>query len=412
MKQKKQIYILILVLTTLVGLWGVPALVKKITYSPESYPFVYYSSIIKDLCLIDYKNKDKAVQDLKGNFYTTAEADSILPLLNYRQLMVDGRLPDSIDGNFIEPKLIRVKSVNYRYFPRDFDMPELGLGVLFEAMPKRVGLELPPDVFRMNDRIEFVDAETNAIDVKKSAQFQKAVEKEGYIFPSQWISGNPNIRKPYEEGYFCLDSNGGLFHLKLVNNRPYFKNTHLGDSINIASFAMYEATDKRFYGFLFSKEGDVHIVSYEEGKYFSTQLGIDPINIEKDQMTIMGNPLYWTVTVTSDEGRKYYGLKTETLERVGQHSIAAQGTKWDEISKWVSPFYLTFEDSNTKYIQPQFTFTGFNFLIVNLVLALLVGIFVPNTKNRKIFNSVYILITGVAGLIALMVLPNFRKKIK
>ncbi len=55
MKHKSILYFLILLFITLIGLWGVPALVKKATVSKDAYPFAYYSSILKELCFIDYK---------------------------------------------------------------------------------------------------------------------------------------------------------------------------------------------------------------------------------------------------------------------------------------------------------------------------------------------------------------------
>lgn len=57
MKLHNRIYIFILLFITLVGMWAIPALVKKATYKPDQYPFVYYSTMLKDLGIIDYKNK-------------------------------------------------------------------------------------------------------------------------------------------------------------------------------------------------------------------------------------------------------------------------------------------------------------------------------------------------------------------
>ena len=123
--------------------------------------------------------------DLQGNKYTTAQFDSLMPFLNYRQLMADGHLPDSICGTAISPPLLRAATVVFRYTPRERKTPDKGLYILFESMPKRVGLEMPDDVFRLKDGIEFIDVQTNTVNREKSDLFARALEKAGYTFPTR-----------------------------------------------------------------------------------------------------------------------------------------------------------------------------------------------------------------------------------
>lgn len=410
MKYKNSIYLSIIILVTLMGMYGIPYLCKKATYSPDDYPFVYYSSILKELCYIDFQNKETPMRDSSGNTYTTAQFDSLMPLLNFRQLMVDGRLPDSISGHEITPQILMSKSVMFRHSPSKLQTPELGLYLMYESMPKRVGMEIPKDVFRLTDKIEFIDDETNSINEEKSRIFQQALEKVGFSFPAKWTSGNMNPRKRYDEGYFTLDNNKQLFHIKMVNDRPFVRNTHIGDSIDIEAFTMYEASDKRFYGFLFDKTGNVYIIEGDEGKYKTVKMDMPPIDMDNDEFMIMGNLLYWNVSVTTLHGKNTYALDVETLKCIEKVSIERTPSKWDKISEWLFPVYLTFEHNNTDYVYPRFTMTGYKAFIVNFVLALIVGLFLPNPNKKKLFGFVYILLTGVAGLIALLILPDFTIK--
>jgi len=413
MKSKKIIYISILIFVTLIAMCGIPSLVKKATFSPDDYPFVYYSSILEELCFIDFQNKETPMRDGSGKLYTTAESDSLMPLFNFRQLMVDGRLPDSIGGHEITPQILMGKSIIYRYSPNKLQTPELGLYIMYESMPKRIGLELPDDVFRLADNIEFIDNTANTVNEEKSRVFQQSLEKVSFTFPAKWVSGNMNPRKRYDEGYFCLDSNNQLFHMKMVNGRPYTRNTHVGDSIDIEGFTMYEAADKRFYGFLFGKAGDIYIIEGDEGKYKPVKLDIPLIDIRNDEVMVMGNLLYWSVSIMSDKGKDTYALKSETLECLQHVHLDRTPGKWDKVSEWLFPVYLTLEHRNTDFIYPQLTFTGYKGFIINLVLALLIGLLVPNPGKKRIFSFVCILIAGIAGLIALLILPNFStKKIK
>ncbi|MDR3117988.1 MAG: DUF4857 domain-containing protein [Mediterranea sp.] len=407
MKYKKQIFYLILVFISILGSWLIPSLVKKATHSPDNYPFVYYSSMMKELGLVDYKNKQFPLADLRGKRYSTAQFDSLMPLLNYRQLMVDGRLPDSIDGKEITPQIVRSKAVTYRYTPELMQTPRMGLHILFETMPKRVGLEMPDDVFRMKDRIEFIDAETNRINAAKSELFQKALDKAEYRFPPQWLSGNPNPRKAYDEGYFSLDANGDLYHIKMVNGRPYVRNTNVAGEIKPAWFSMLEVSDKRFYGFLFDNKGDIYIIEGNDGKYAPLKLDIPPIDLTRDQLTIMGNLLYWTVSVTTPEGRRYYGLETETLKQVAAYSVERSQTMWDKVAKYVFPYYITFEQEHNDFLIPCVHYTAWYGFGLNALLAV-TGFFLLGNRKRSRLAAGYVLLTGVAGFIALWILPDFK----
>ena len=411
MKQTKIIYWIILSCVTAAMLWALPALVRKATYTADEYPFVHYSSVMREFGLIDYQNKEMPLADMSGRRYTPAQFDSLMPLLNFRQLISDGRLPDSLGGFALTPPLIRSTSVVFRYNPKEAAAPDPGLYILFEAMPKRVGLELPPDVFRLKNEIEFIDAKTNVVDREKSERFRAAFDKAGFAFPAQWAAGNPNPRKAYDEGYFSLDANGNLFHIKMVNGRPYVRDTRLGESIDILSFSMYESANKRFYGFLFDRAGNIYIIESDgQGGYETVRLDIDPIDTRSEQVTIMGNLLYWTVTVSGIEGRRYYALESFSLERVDEHAIARQPNGWDKASRRLFPAYLTMEHPDTARIVPRLTFTAPGAVFANFIAAVIAALAASGSGKKRIALSLYVLVTGLAGLLAAAILPGFRNK--
>ncbi len=410
MKKSNIFLIVILFLTTFAIVFALPPLVRKATISNDKYPFVYYSSQLEELCLIDYSNKQTPMEDLKGRKYTTAEFDTLLPLLNYRQLMANGMLPDSICGVSAEPRNLMINSVTMRYDPKDRDMPKSGLYAMLETMPLRVGLTQPTDMFRIDDRVEFIDAQTNSVDEVKSAKFQQEMLKRGYQFPTQWVVGDANTRKAYDEGYFCLDSNGELFHLKMVNNRPFIKNTNVADSIDIAYFAAYAPSNRRFYGYLLSKQGEIYLLeSDEQGGYRPLVLDVGAIDIENEKVLVMGNILYWTVTITSSESRRYVAIRSDDLSSVATHVISREPNMWDRVSKYLMPFTIHFESDNSGYIYPRIGFTGGGSLVVTLLLALLsLLLFRRESVKVRALSFLFVIASGVAGLIALLVLPKFK----
>lgn len=408
MKYKNLIFVLIIAFTTLMGSWVIPSLVKKMTDESKSYPLMYYSARLKELCLIDFRNTPDTFSDIKGNKYPRTAYDSLLPLLNARQLMMDNAMPDSIDGHAIDMKTLRMTQVMFRYRPQDMQMPQPTMGVLFEAMPKRGTLTLPGDYFTLTDQITFIDAETNTVDEEKSLRFQKELVKKGFAFPAQAYWGNPSTRKPYEEGYFCLDAHNQLFHLKMVNGRPFVKNTHISDSLNVHWFAMNEVADKRYYGFVFGKEGKAGIIeSTEDGGYFFRRLDIRPFNLEKDQLTILGNLLYWTVSVTDSRGMDTYGLDKETLSCLSSYYQPVKRVLWDDVSEWLFPIRLSLQDEHSAFISLYWQTGAWKAFLLNVLLALITfAILRKGTPTQRWLSAGWVLIAGIAGWIALLIMKK------
>ena len=408
MKYKNLIFALIVTFTTLAGSWIIPSLVEKMTDESKSYPLMYYSARLKELCLIDFRNTSETFSDIKGNQYPRTAYDSLLPLLNARQLMMDNAMPDSIDGHAIDMKTLRMTQVMFRYRPQDMQMPQPAMGVLFEAMPQRGKLTLPGDYFTLTDQITFIDAETNTVDEEKSIRFQKELVKKGFVFPAQAYWGNPSTRKSYEEGYFCLDAHNQLFHLKMVNGRHFVKNTHISDSLDIRWFAMNEVADKRYYGFVFGKEGKAGIIeSTEDGGYFFRRLDIRPFNPEKDQLPILGNLLYWTVSVTDSRGMDTYGLDKETLSCLSAYYQPVKRGLWDEVSEWLFPIRLSLQDKHSAFINLYWHTGAWKAFLLNVLLALITfAILRKSTPTQRWLSVGWVLIVGIAGWTALLIMKK------
>ena len=395
-------------LTTLLSWWSVPALVQKMTDTATFYPLAYYSSTLKELCLIDFRTHPKHFYDVRGNEYSRTQYDSLIPMLNFRQLLMNGTLPDTIEGHAVDGKILRMNQIRYTFDPVEMQTPQIPVGVLMEAMPKRGGLSLPGDFFRFGSALQFIQAETNEVDVRKSRRFTQELLDKGFTFPVKHYWGNPTTLKSYEEGYFCLDSKNELYHLKMVNGRPFVKNTGLGKQMDIRWFSMFEVSNKRFYGFLFGGQGEVGIVeSTDNGGYRFVKLDIRPFDITKDHFSLIGDLLYWSVTVTNDKGMDAYGLDTETLTTQSTYHQEAPHTLWDKLAEWLFLFRLNPQSTDNAYISCYLDGFSAKALLLNVILAL--GFFLThfhrhNIRRRTVL-SVYLLLAGLPGIVVMLLLP-------
>lgn len=209
--------------------WQLPWGVNYLTVKSEGTPFTLYSEVLGDFAMIRRGGKELEYLDRRGNRYGQRQFDSLLPLFYARQLVADGRFPDSIAGRAVSPREAQAATFVFRSTPQDVNTPVSGIRFLLESMSGRVDLAMPDDAFRLTaSGIEFIDMASNTVDTAKSALFTGTMRRKGVRFPVAEISGNPSARKEYDEGYVLLDADRRLFHLKMVQGRPSGAPLHHG----------------------------------------------------------------------------------------------------------------------------------------------------------------------------------------
>ena len=127
--------------------WLLPWFYNFLTTRPNNTPFTLYSCITQNFASIEVHQGNIIRRDESGKTYTDKEFDSILPLFYYRQLMVDGRNPDTLYGKALTPQSVSMQSFIFRHNPSDINKVKPKLYPLLESMSGRVDLEMPDDVF-------------------------------------------------------------------------------------------------------------------------------------------------------------------------------------------------------------------------------------------------------------------------
>ncbi len=401
---RKISYLLLVLVSTVLLAWQLPKLFRMATDERVSYPFTYYSCVINDFCRVEASEQAVKRLDRQGRDYSEAEFDSILPMFNYRQLVKDGRLPDSLRGVPVSAKMISHHSFFHRYRPADWQRPAIALYPLFESMSGKVDLEMPNGVFQLKDSLVFFVPGSNSIDHDKSHQFNDVLQRRGFRAPARLVAGTPSARKAYDEGYFVVDDKHQVFHMKMVNGKPFIKNTAIDTALQVKQIITTEFSDRRFYGFLFDKEDQMYIITTEG--YRLQKVEIPPFRLADCQLFVMANLFYWNVQVTSAEGQTIYALDAKTLQKVDEVSyprLEGGKTHW---MPWLFPFVVSFESSFTQFVAPEIEFTGWRFLPLSLVLGLMALLVMPRSK-RDYPSVLWVIVTGLYGFIAYLLL---RKK--
>jgi hypothetical protein len=383
-----------------------PSLYWTIFEKVPRSPNIFYSCITNNFVIVDGSSK----ADPSGKIYTTDEYEQILPFMFFRQLMADGTMPDSIKGVKMETPSISRASSFYRYTPRKLHAPVPSLWPMLESQSGKVNLAMPEDYFRIAKRMEFIVARTNTVNEEKSVLFTDALTARGFTFPAKIISGLPTTRKSCDEGYFITDSQGALFHVKMVKGQPYVARIEMPEKLDIVYIEAVDLRSREYYCYVFTRNQGIFVVMDEI--YDLQRLPIDGFNPEIHSFRLTADLFNKSFTILGENW--YEAIAVDDM----YHVIGTHGEKWDGLYERpdgktfasLFPFELRMNDDSSAFVRFFFRPSpGFRWIIVNMI-ALIVGVILILRRGWSLKSNIpdllIIGITGVYGLIATQFFPN------
>ena len=358
----------IIALAVIVVAWLLPALYDLIFPRTDKMPFVVYSCL--DSTFIRFESTGKQVRyvDFRGQEFTKSEADSLLPLFAFRQLVAEGRLPDSLFGIELTPKKIQQNAFHFKTSPKQLNKPAVGLYTMLESASGRVDLQLPPDVFRLTkDGLEFIDCETNQVNKAKSLSFSRELAKHGFAFPVQLIWGNGSTRKDYDNGFLLTDANNRLFQLKMVKGAPWVREiSNQTSDIRHQTFIQLftiEPANRALVGLVVDDAHQLYAVRANgtlaqigkiNDQIGNAQMGNLLYDPQTMQITIVGDLLHWTITLYTENDSRYYAVDSQTFEQVACEIVPDPELPLSQrIKRWILPVRLHFTSWQTQLIRPS-----------------------------------------------------------
>lgn len=408
----------IIILTILVISIFLPTLYKNIFGTRVDKTMVFYSPVDEDFIkMTRLKGKDRKViySNFQDETYSLDEHKIKLPFIFYSDLLKIDKFPEKFSSYAQDIMSIRREKSYMKIKPEMIKTKIVNLYPLFESKPKYSSLELPKDLFSLTkEGIQFVTTSTNTINTKKSNIYNNRLKELGAKFPLYDAFGTPTTRKPFDEGYFILDSTSQLFHLKQIDNKPSIKKVPTKD-LETKFVLNKENSRKEFYGLLVSKTNDVYLMMYDD--YELVKLPIENFDYNKKSIKLMTTPINRIITIEHIDKRKkeksittiVTNLDYEVIKKNNFTYSLKKGAVYENIKKWIFPFkvYLVKNPNGDYSFQIRdlnknaFTFT----LILSLVF--LIYLKVKGYSIRKHFLQVVLIATS--GIFALIALILFKK---
>jgi hypothetical protein len=403
-------YILIItgILVTSVA---IPMLYWMIFEKVPASPNVFYSCMLNDFIVNgSEKTGPGKYIDSKGNIYSTAEYEKNMPLMFFRQLMTDGRMPDSIKGVKMEPVVINRANSFFRYTPKKLYAPAPSLYPMFESKSGRVNLEMPLDYFRIGKRMEFIVAKTNKTDEAKSELFTDALKEKGFVFPAKIIAGLPTTRKSKDEGYFVTDTEDHLFHVKMVKGKPFVAAIETPEDLEIVYIECVDLRNSEFYCYVFTRSKGIFVVLDEV--YDLQRFPVENFDPTTQSARINSDLFNKCVTVSGDNWLRAVSVNDDykivnTYEEKWKDRYELREGK---IISAIVPFELSLTSSDSSYINFYLRFSqGIWWILTNTLLTGIAAFILYRMKRDLKYNMWDLLITlfgGIYGFISIFIFPN------
>ncbi|MEA3295955.1 MAG: DUF4857 domain-containing protein [Patescibacteria group bacterium] len=400
-------YIIIL-LIVIIGAVYLPNFYWMVFQKSTSSPSIYYSAVKNEFVYKTWNRLTGSKRfDSEGNELTDKEYRKALPFYYHNDLAKWNELPDSVKSFEFDRKKVKKEMQMVRINAKDFNDPLIQLWPLIESKPKYSRLSMPEEVFRITDRIEFINPAENKIIEDMSNEFTDAMLKEGFEFPSKFIFGNPTTRKSFDEGYFIVDNKNETYHLKKIDGKPFCVKTSIPNNLDIKRMFVKEDTRKEFYGLLFTNSNDVYLITYDNYKLI--KLPLQNYDSDKMKFIFIADPLNRTIKFSDDD--KSISVVTDRnyklIDKFKIGSTAKENTITGKIERSLFPFKINTYSSNSHYVNFDFTI-NYLFGIISIVFSLIV-FFIINRKKQynykeNWFDIVIIALTGIYGLIAVLII--------
>lgn len=334
-------------------LWQLPWVYSFMVPNKDKTPFVLYSPVLNDFTYSIGEGKYMYHVDSKGNQYTQQQIDSLHPVFYGRQLISDGRFPDTIANQATDFKELQHNVFYFRHSPRDINTPKIGIYQMLESMSGRVKLETPSDVFRIDDSgITFIDIESNQVNAEKSNRFTTTMKNHGFVFPATCLAGNPVVKKDYDEGYLMIDAEQKLFHVKQVKGRPFVDQITLPEGVTPKNLFITEFKNHTLLGLVTDTQNRLYAVTHAGHKFI--RFDIPEFDPTVNSLMIYGMVYQWTVKVASKEKATYYALDGETLQQIQSYDIQDEESFANTIANCLNSIGIRFNDPLDKFIFPRF----------------------------------------------------------
>ncbi len=372
---------------------------------------LFFSPVIKKFVFREMVGEGHrfVTQDEDGNDYDRMTFETLIPFIYYKNMDLWGKLPLIIDGHTFDKETIKKNRQVFELKPRMIAdrSPRIQVFPLLESQPGVTRLRFPEDAFRMTDRMEFINVDTNTVDEGLTRQFTNAMREAGFTFPARLTAGRVSILKSFDEGFFIVDANGNVYHIKRAKGQPVVVKTPIPANLGIRNIKVTENRKKEIYGTLLTENDEPYLITYNN--YRLIKLPLLNYNPDTMDLKLLINPLYRTAVYSDSLTIRAVAMNSDyrPIARYEWDMFCGKKTTADKVFETLFPFSIKMADSTSGYLQFSPFWSG-RMGIAGIGISLIIAISVMYARKislkRELPDLVFVGLTGVYGLIAITII--------
>ncbi|NVJ53257.1 MAG: DUF4857 domain-containing protein [Campylobacteraceae bacterium] len=275
-------------------------------YSPIKKEFVYQKNFGEHH--FEYGIKNKETFDRKTY-------ESYLPFVYWRNLDIQNKLPIKIGNESFNKKIIKESRLSFSYKPEDLKKQELNFFPFINPISK-IGMIKFPEEFILfkNQEIKVYNFDKK-LDIKLTNKIKKLSRKKNISFPIKNIWGKATNLKPFDLGYFFIDSKNKLFKINRANDEIYLKEITYPLNIEIKHIKISENKQQKLAGFAISKNNKIYLIDYKTLDFRGLKL--DNFDYKTMRLQLISNPKYYLIRYT-DEKSYHVAIFNKNFEKIDQ----------------------------------------------------------------------------------------------
>lgn len=380
-------------------------------YSPVTHRFIFLEKIVgrippESLAKAEDHHAEMAYRDQDGTWYTRVEFEKRLPFIYYKNMELWGLLPLRLDGRELDKAVIKKNRQVLELKAGDIGdrRPLTPLWPLLESNPGQARLVFPEDRFRITaNAMQFINADTNAVDKDLTVLFTHALKAKGFVFPARSVNGKFTILKPFDEGVFLVDAEYRVFHVKRQGGKPVVARTTIDPALKTRHIKISENRRREYYGLLLAGDGGLHLLTCDN--YLLVRLPLDNYDSDRMDFKLIVNPLFRTA-VYSDETiirAVAMGLDYQPIARYAHRMSRAKKTTAQLVCEALFPFSVHLKERDGGYLNLSVRAGGLPALIGILGSLGCYAAWLGFRKRRPpgAIETGLIALTGIYGLIAI-----------
>jgi hypothetical protein len=281
--------------------------------------------------------------------------ENALPFIYSEGMRLRGLVPVTINGQDYDLDALRRGKTILGISAADPSRARLApaLHALLDTRPDRVSLTFPEDRFRLRDKLEFVNADSNSPDPELSEVFNQALTQAGFNFPARNAFGRDMVLKPWDAGWFLLDAKGDLFNLRREHDRPLVRRVKLPEGCRVAHVQVQESRDKNVAALLVSDKREVMVIGFDMTIRGLHCPDYDP---SRHDLKVVLDPVGETCVVDSASQATALWRPTGQTGPVANLNLGVPSGEPGpgQILSWLlAPVRLTLSPDNTVFVAPR-----------------------------------------------------------